>query len=158
MAISRGPAAAVVMAPLALSFVVPLVGPLVSIASPVLAMRLGPIVWPQKRPGALLGVIAFTAVWLPVLLRLLIPSELEVPSLILPSAHFWTAIPLCGPRDALTFVLPLLAALAVYVGGSAASVWHDRTALWPLASLAATYTYTGIVLALEATGRGGFIC
>ncbi len=157
MGVSRGSAAAVVMAPLALSFAVPLVGPLVSLASPVMTMWLGPTVWPEKRPGAGLGVVAFLAVWLPVLLRLSILSEVEVSSLILPTAHFWTAIPLCGPSDALTFVLPLVATLTVYSGGSAASVWSGRTALWPLAALVATYTYTGTVLALEATGLG-FIC
>ncbi len=157
MVVSRGPAAALVMAPLALSFAVPLVGPLVSLASPLMTMWLGPTVWPEKRPGAGLGVVAFLAVWLPVLLRLSILSEVEVSSLILPTAHFWTAIPLCGPRDALTFVLPLVAALTVYVAGSVASVWRGWTALWPLAALVATYTYTGVVLALGAAGLG-FIC
>lgn len=102
-------------------------------------------------------MVAFLAVWLPVLLRLSILSEVEVSSLVIPSLHFWTAIPLCGPGDALTFALPALAALTVYTGGSVASVWRGSTVLWPLAALAATYTYTGIVLALEATGLG-FIC
>ncbi len=157
MGVSRGPAAAMVIAPPALSFAVPLVGPLVSLASPVMTMWLGRTVWPEKRPGAGLGVVAFLAVWFPVLLRLSILSEVEVSSLILPTAHFWTAIPLCGPSDTLTFVLPLVAALTVYLAGSSASVWRGWTALWPVAALAATYTYTGVVLALQATGRG-FIC
>ncbi len=145
------------IAPLALSFLVPLVGPLVSLATPVMTLWLGPTVWPDTRPGAGLGVIALLAVWLPVLLRLFVLSEVEVSPLFIPSVHFWTAIPLCGPSDALTFVLPAVAALAVYAGGSVASVWRGWPALWPVAALGATYTYTGVVLALQATGRG-FIC
>ncbi|MBW3555353.1 MAG: hypothetical protein KY454_00295, partial [Actinobacteria bacterium] len=156
--VSRERAAVILMSPLGLSFVLPLVGPLISLASPAMVKWLGPAVWPEKRSRAWLGVLAFMAVWLPVLLRLLEPLSLDMFGLILPSVHFWTVIPLCGPGDVFSFVLPSVAALTVYTAGSAASVRRGQAALWPLAALGATYTYTGAVRALEASGLGAFIC
>ncbi|HEX2028914.1 MAG TPA: hypothetical protein VHF25_13040 [Nitriliruptorales bacterium] len=154
----RGRTAALLMAPLALSFVVPLVGPLVSLASPVMARSLAPTVWPERRPQAWLGAAAFMAVWLPVLLRLFLPFGLGVFSLIIPSEHWWLLLPLCGPSTSITFVLPSVAALTVYAGGSVASVRRGQTVLWPLAALIGTYTYSVTILLLEATDLGGFIC
>jgi hypothetical protein len=156
--VSRSKAAAVLMVPLALGFVVPLIGPLASLVSPLLARSLGPTVWPGRRSGARLGVLALAALWLPVTLVLLVPFGREVLESVLPTAHWWTVIPLCGPRDALTLVLPALAALIVYGASSAASVRQSRPALWPVGASAATYAYTAVVAALEATGTGGFIC
>ena len=150
----------VVLTTPALGFVLPFLGPWLSMTAVVLAVRYGRRrVWRGER-GPWLAPLAIAALWGPGLLalaffltfgdRLGSPETgegLQLVTRLLETvgATYWLFIPLAGPADVLTPALVAGAALAV---GAAASAHVRRPWPWLLGALAAPLAYAGVLLAL----------
>jgi hypothetical protein len=143
-----------------LGFVVPFLGPWLSMLAVVLAARRGWRLWPAQRHRWLpLAVIA--ALWGPGLLalaflisfgdRLGSPETSEglqrVGFLVETVAMtYWLFLPLAAPEDIVT---PGVAACAVLAAGAAASASLRTPWPWLLGAAAAPLTYAAVVLFLD---------
>lgn len=129
--------------------VLPFFGVLISLLTLALAPALGPRVWPGMARGrtSLYAGLALIAFWaLPIL------SFAGVGL-----ASGWFIIPLCGPANAVSWLVPAGAALAVYAAGCVVSVKRVRPLGWAVAAGLAMVMYE-VVWALLATTGDAFTC
>lgn len=130
--------------PAALAFLVPVFGPLIALASPVLAARHHGRLWPgsRRRTALLAGLTVVTGIWV---------------SLVLVPYGVFLLIPLCGPENLFGWLLPSAIAVASYGLVCLASVRRRNPWLWPLGAVVGAVAFSLTGLALAATGYG-FIC
>ncbi len=130
--------------PGALAFLVPVIGPLLALASPILAARYQRRLWPdsRRRTAVLAGLAVVVAIW---------------ASLILVPYGFFLLLPLCGPENLLGWLIPSAIAGVSYGLVCVASVKRRNPWLWPLGAVAGAVTFSLASLALTTAGIG-FIC
>ena len=142
--------AVILFAALVAPLVVPFFGVVASLATLALAPAFGPGVWPGITRRAATGYawLALIAFWtVPVL------SFIGVGDL----ASGWFVIPLCGPANAVAWLVPAGAALAVYAAGCVLSARSARPILWVAAAGLAMVAYE-IAWAVLATSGDAFVC
>lgn len=153
--------AVVVLTIPALGFVLPFLGPWLSMTAVVLAVRHGrQRVWREQERRRGLAPLAIAALWGPGLLTLAVflsfgdrlgsPETSEGLQLVTrlletAGATYWLFLPLAGPADIVT---PALASFAVLAAGAAVSAHVHRPWPWLLGALAAPLAYAGVLLAL----------
>lgn len=130
--------------PGALAFVVPFLGPLIALTSPLFAARYQPRVWPdsRRRTAVLAGLAMVVGIWL---LLILVPSGI------------FLLLPLCGPESVLGWFLPSALAVAAYGLVSFMSVRRKNPWMWPLAAVAGAVTFSLSSFALTTVGIR-FVC
>ncbi len=147
----------------ALGFVLPFLGPWLSMTAVVLAVRHGGHrLWSTE--GARrrwLAPLAIAALWWPGLLtigfflsfgdQLGSPETSEGLQLVTGlletvGATYWLFLPLTAPADVLS---PAVATCAVLAGGAVVSAYVRRPWPWLLGALAAPLAYAGVLLALR---------
>lgn len=144
----------------ALGFVIPFLGPWLSMLAVVLAAGRGRVrIWPTRR-HRWLSIAVIAALWGPGLLaltfllsfgdRLGSPETSEalqrVSFLIETLAMtYWLFLPLAGPEDIFS---PALAASAVLAAGAVGSVYSHRPWPWLVGAAAAPLAYASVVLGL----------
>ncbi len=147
----------------ALGFVLPFLGPWLSMTAVVLAVRHGGHrLWRgEGERRRWLAQLAIAALWCPGLLAigffLSFGDQLGSPEtseglrlvtglLQTVGATYWLFLPLTAPADVVT---PAMASCAVLAGGAAVSVYVQRPWPWLLGALAAPLAYAGVLLVLD---------
>ena len=139
----RRTATVTILAIPAFAFVIPFIGALISLATPIVAASRGTRVWPSRRWKIIVAAICtVVALW---------------STLVAAGAAFghldpvmYLAIPLCAPTGTTgVFVAPAIAILA-YGAVSAVSVAVRRVWIWPIGAIAGALSYAG---AWELIGR-----
>jgi len=130
--------------PAALGLLVPILGPLIALASPILGGTLHRRVWPgsTRRAVVMAGVVLVVALWATLLLT--------------PGGAF-LVVPLCGPDRLLGWLIPSGVAIAAYGVVCWVSVRRGNPWLWPLAAAVGAGAFSVVTLILDTAGFR-FIC
>lgn len=136
-----------VLGPLA-AVVIPFVGPVAALSTPVLAAVLGPRVWPT-RPSRAAGwaILALIGFWM--------TASVVAVAIGISDVIAYLLIPLCAPVGSMGWI-PAIAAIVAYAIGGAISVRTRHISLWPVAAVAAGLAYALAWGALE--GSVQWIC
>lgn len=143
---------ALLAVPTLVAFSIPVLGFIVSLLlPPLIASRVRSRLWPRSSPRAALvcSVLVIAGLWLPALL-----SVLSVLSLEPTASPVWLLVPLCGPEQMSTHVIPALAATAASLAGAAASTLTRHPWPWVVAAWVAPLAYTAASRWLD----GAFFC
>jgi hypothetical protein len=127
-------AGALLVLSVAAAYGVPFFGFLLSILIPVIALNQRAVLWPTapRRVVNIAAALALTGLWLPALVDFFTPffylRGMEVST-------GWLILPLCGPEQLVTWVLPAVAAallvgVGVVLSAARRTPWYWVAAMW----------------------------
>jgi hypothetical protein len=131
----------------AVAYGVPFFGFLLSVVIPVIAIGQRDVLWPTvpRRVVNIAAILALMGLWLPALVDFFTPffyaRGMEVST-------GWLIIPLCGPEDLVTWVLPAVAAALLVGVGVAFSVLRRTPWYWVVAMWLAPWAHMVVFYAL----------
>jgi len=142
--------AAQALAPPAIAWTLPFLGPAISLATPFLATSLAPRVWRTTRRRAFLwGLLTVVVLW----------TSLVVAAVAFGlggDAVAYQLIPLCAPTSTWTVLGPSAAGVLAYVAISTVAVASARIWLWPVAAAAGSVAFVGVWTLIN--GSTDWIC
>ena len=130
------------------TFLVPFLGAIVALGSPGIGAAVAERAWgASRRRGAIAGALVLIVLWFPV-----VSIFVQVPLL----SSDWSLqrfFPLCGPSDAIGWLVPGVVAIVAFAGGVALSLRFANPWLWAAGAVAASAAFHVSWLVLVEAGQ-----